>query len=61
MIVLPLKKLPLLPAIAALIFASHFFYGLGFWRGCLTKPKPPAAAVSAEVKLEKVQSFTPEK
>ena len=61
LMVLPLKKLYLLPAIAALIFASHFFYGLGFWRGCLTKPKPPAATISAEVKLEKVQSFASEK
>ncbi len=55
--VLPLKKLHWFPAIAVLIFASHFFYGLGFWRGCLTKPKPPTATVSAEVKLEKIQSL----
>jgi hypothetical protein len=37
-------------------FREPYFYGLGFWRGCLTKPKPPPAAVSAEVKLEKLQS-----
>jgi hypothetical protein len=39
----------------ALIFLSHVLYGLGFWRGCLKKPKPPAPAVSAAVKLEKIQ------
>lgn len=55
--VLPLKKLHWFPAIALLIFASHVFYGLGFWWGCLTKPKPPSAATTDEVKLEKVRSF----
>jgi cellulose synthase/poly-beta-1,6-N-acetylglucosamine synthase-like glycosyltransferase len=53
----PLKKLHWFPAIAVLIFASHVLYGLGFWRGCLTQPKPPPATVSAEVKLEKLQSL----
>lgn len=53
----PWKKLHWFPAIAGLIFMSHICYGLGFWRGCLTRPQPPPAAVSAEVKLEKVQSF----
>jgi len=57
LVVLPLKKLHWFPAIAVLIFTTHFFYGLGFWRGCLTNPKPPTATVSAEVKLEKGQSF----
>jgi succinoglycan biosynthesis protein ExoA len=52
--VLPLRKLHWLPAIIALIFTSHVAYGLGFWRGCATKLKPPPAAVSAEVKLERV-------
>ena len=52
--VLPVKKLHWLPAIIGLIFTSHVFYGLGFWRGCFTKPKPPPAAVLAEVKLERV-------
>jgi succinoglycan biosynthesis protein ExoA len=55
--VLPLKKLHWFPVIAGLIFTTHFFYGLGFWRGCLTKLKPPSAMVSTEVKLEKVQDF----
>jgi cellulose synthase/poly-beta-1,6-N-acetylglucosamine synthase-like glycosyltransferase len=55
--VTPLKKLHWCPVVALLIFASHLFYGLGFWRGCLTKPKPPSATVSAEVKLEKLQSL----
>jgi succinoglycan biosynthesis protein ExoA len=57
--VVPLKKLHWFPAIAVLISACHILYGLGFWWGCLTKPKPPPAAVSGEVKLEKLQSFGP--
>jgi cellulose synthase/poly-beta-1,6-N-acetylglucosamine synthase-like glycosyltransferase len=52
--VLPLKKWPWLPWIAALMFVSHVCYGLGFWRGCLTKPKPPPPSVAAEVRLEKL-------
>jgi hypothetical protein len=55
--VVPLKKLHWFPIIAGLIAACHIFYGLGFWWGCLTKPKPPTTAVSAEVKLEKLQSI----
>jgi succinoglycan biosynthesis protein ExoA len=55
--IVPWKKLHWFPGIAGLIFVSHVFYGLGFWRGCLTKPKPPPATVAAEVKLEKVRSF----
>jgi cellulose synthase/poly-beta-1,6-N-acetylglucosamine synthase-like glycosyltransferase len=47
----PLKKLHWAPWIGGLVFVSHIFYGLGFWKGCLTKPKPPAASVAAEVKL----------
>jgi cellulose synthase/poly-beta-1,6-N-acetylglucosamine synthase-like glycosyltransferase len=54
--VTPLKKWHWSPLVGALIFACHIFYGLGFWWGCLTKPKPPRADVSAEVKLEKLQS-----
>ncbi len=50
--VLPLRKLYWFPQIMGLIFASHVFYGIGFWRGCFTKPKPPSLAVSKEVKLE---------
>jgi cellulose synthase/poly-beta-1,6-N-acetylglucosamine synthase-like glycosyltransferase len=52
--ILPLKRLHWLPAMLGLIFTSHLLYGLGFWRGCLTKPKPPPPAVSAEVKLERL-------
>jgi len=55
--VTPCKKLPWSPVVAFLIFTCHICYGLGFWRGCLTKPKPPRATVSAEVKLEKLQSL----
>jgi cellulose synthase/poly-beta-1,6-N-acetylglucosamine synthase-like glycosyltransferase len=52
--ILPLRKLHWLPAIMGLIFASHIFYGLGFWRGCVTKLKPALPAVAAEVKLERL-------
>jgi succinoglycan biosynthesis protein ExoA len=55
--VVPWKKLHWFPAIAVLIFLSHTMYGLGFWRGCLTTPKPPAADVTSEVKLETLRSF----
>ena len=52
--VVPLKKFYWLPWIMSLIFVSHVCYGLGFWRGCLTKPKPPPPTVAAEVRLEKL-------
>jgi succinoglycan biosynthesis protein ExoA len=52
--VVPARKLLWTPAILGLIFTSHIFYGLGFWRGCLTRPKPPPPAISAEVKLERL-------
>jgi hypothetical protein len=52
--VLPLKKWCWLPWIMSLVFVIHICYGLGFWRGCLTRPKPPAPSVAAEVRLEKL-------
>jgi cellulose synthase/poly-beta-1,6-N-acetylglucosamine synthase-like glycosyltransferase len=52
--VLPVKKWLWLPWIMSLIFVSHVCYGLGFWRGCLTEPKPPPPTVAAEVRLEKL-------
>ena len=55
----PFKKLHWVPFIAVLIGACHIFYGLGFWWGCLTRPKPPPASVSAELKLEKFQARAP--
>jgi cellulose synthase/poly-beta-1,6-N-acetylglucosamine synthase-like glycosyltransferase len=54
LIVLPLKKWHWLPGIMYLVFISHIYYGVGFWRGCLTKPKPPPPTVAAEVRLEKL-------
>ena len=54
-VILPWRKLGWLPGIMGLIFVSHIVYGLGFWRGCLTKPKPPPAAISDAVKIERVQ------
>jgi len=53
--VLPLRQWFWLPQIMGLIFVSHIVYGLGFWRGCLTRPKPPPPAVSASVQIEKIQ------
>ena len=50
--VLPMRKLHWLPMIVGLIFTSHVFYGLGFWRGCFTKPKPPSLTITSEIKLE---------
>ena len=35
-----------------LIFISHIFYGLGFWKGLFTSPKPPPPSVTAGVSLE---------
>jgi succinoglycan biosynthesis protein ExoA len=52
--VLPVKKWHWLPGMMGLIFASHVFYGLGFWRGCLSKPAPPSPAVLAEMQLERL-------
>src|SRR5208282_16272 len=52
--IVPLKKWHWLPGIGGLIATSHILYGLGFWRGCLTRPRPPLAAVVAEVKIERL-------
>ncbi len=38
--------------VAGLIFISHIFYGLGFWKGLFTKPKPPSPSIASEIKLE---------
>jgi cellulose synthase/poly-beta-1,6-N-acetylglucosamine synthase-like glycosyltransferase len=54
MAILPLRKVHWTPLIMGLIFTTHVLYGLGFLRGCFTKPKPPPPAVSAEVKLERM-------
>jgi len=35
-----------------LLIASHIFYGLGFWRGMMTKLKAPADRLVTEVKLD---------
>lgn len=55
--VVPLDRLFWFPWISGLIFVSHVFYGIGFWRGCLTKPKPPSAETASEVKLEILRTF----
>lgn len=51
---LPFEKLPWLPGIMLLIFLSHVLYGVGFWRGCFTRPKPPVKAVVSEMKIERM-------
>ena len=40
--------------VAGLIFVSHLLYGIGFWKGLFTKPKPPSSAVQSEIKLETI-------
>jgi succinoglycan biosynthesis protein ExoA len=47
------KRVLWIPAIMLMIFLSHVLYGLGFWRGCFTKPKPPTQSTAAEIKLER--------
>jgi len=44
----PLHALLAMP----LITLTHIFYGLGFWRGLYTRPRPKSAAAS-EVTLER--------
>jgi cellulose synthase/poly-beta-1,6-N-acetylglucosamine synthase-like glycosyltransferase len=39
---------------APLLAATHFFYGLGFWRGLFTQLKPPGATPATQVNLETV-------
>ena len=51
---LPAKKLHWTPWIAGLIFVSHIFYGLGFWRGCFTELKAPPPAVTGSVRVERL-------
>ena len=53
-LLLPPRKWLWIPWIMSLIFLSHVCYGLGFWRGCLTRLKAPPPAVAAEVRLEKL-------
>jgi cellulose synthase/poly-beta-1,6-N-acetylglucosamine synthase-like glycosyltransferase len=48
------KQIHWLPGISLLIFLSHILYGLGFWHGCFTKPKPPTHSTAAEIKLERM-------
>lgn len=52
--VVPVKKILWLPGVMALIFLSHILYGIGFWRGCFTRPKSPTPQLAAEIKLERM-------
>jgi GT2 family glycosyltransferase len=53
--IVPARKWFWLPQIMGLIIVSHILYGLGFFGGCLKKPKPPPAAVTAGVQIETIQ------
>lgn len=46
----PLWNLGVIP----LIVLTHIFYGVGFWRGLFTRPKPPSTQVTSEVKIESI-------
>lgn len=54
LVVVPIKKLLWVPGVMGLIFLSHILYGVGFWRGCFTRPRPPTPALAAEIKLERI-------
>jgi glycosyltransferase involved in cell wall biosynthesis len=58
--VVPGRKWFWAPWIMGLVFVSHIVYGLGFWRGCLKRPKPPGAEVAAGVKVETVRGMKAE-
>ncbi|MDB6148530.1 MAG: hypothetical protein JWO45_2194 [Spartobacteria bacterium] len=51
--VVPVKKILWVPGVMGLIFLSHILYGVGFWRGCFTRPQPPTLALAAEIQLER--------
>ena len=51
-VLLPRHKLTWLPRIMLLIFLSHVLYGLGFWRGLISRLKAPPEKTFDEVKLE---------
>ena len=44
------KSLAALP----LLVLTHLLYGLGFWRGLFTNPKPPSVASGGSVELERI-------
>ena len=52
--IVPARKLPWILRVMPLIVLTHIFYGIGFWRGLFTKPKPPPAQVASEVKIESI-------
>jgi GT2 family glycosyltransferase len=53
MVVIPRSRLSWVFPVSALIAASHLFYGVGFWRGLLTRLKK-STPEKAEVTLEHI-------
>jgi len=51
---LPPRRLHWTPLIAFLIFVSHVFYGLGFWRGCFTSLSAPPPNITGGINLTRV-------
>jgi cellulose synthase/poly-beta-1,6-N-acetylglucosamine synthase-like glycosyltransferase len=43
------------PEVMALIFLSHILYGVGFWRGLVTRPKKASGQVVAEIQIETIR------
>ena len=52
--IVPMRTPHLNLQVIPLIFLTHIFYGIGFWRGLFTKPKPPAARIISEIKIESI-------
>jgi succinoglycan biosynthesis protein ExoA len=48
-----LRRILWFPAVMLLILLSHILYGVGFWRGCFTRPQSPTPTMAAEIKLER--------
>jgi len=49
----PVWRVGRFAGVMGLVFLSHVLYGVGFWRGCFTRPKPPAQAVASEIVIER--------
>ena len=52
--IVPMRTPHLNLQVIPLIVLTHIFYGIGFWRGLFTKPKPPSEGIISEVKIESI-------